>query len=207
MIGLEELAWPITYTYFIATPWGETQQTLTVNVPQLEGQTEATKRLGQLLWGSFAATAAVGDVSMYLTWVTTWKAYGVPQPVAGVELRGNLIDLAAPQDETPQLVLLTGHDDDAGRRRLFLPGAPRSWVSGGFLTTAGWEALLPHAAGCLLGLAEPGLNSGLEWMIAYPNVLEASLTNLPGVAFRKVKHIRVCWHTDKAPGPSGIPEG
>jgi hypothetical protein len=204
MQGLEEFAWPVTYSYFIQAPWGQTQQRLTVNVPQLEGLTEPTKRLGPLLWATVTAPAVVGDVSMYLCFVTTWKAYGVPQPVGGLELRGNLIAPSSTRDNTPQLVMLTGHDDKPGRRRLFMPGAPRDWTADGMLTREGFETLLPHAAGCMLGLAEPGLNSGLEWLVAYPNVLEASLSNLPGVAFRKVRHLRVCQHLDKAPEPSGM---
>lgn len=206
MMGLEDFAWPVTYTYFIRAPWGETQQRLTVNVPQLEGMTEATKRLGALLWSMVTAPAVVGDVRMYLAFVTTWKAYGPPVVAGGLELRGNLIDYAAPRDATPQLVMLTGHNDDYGRRRLFMPGAPRTWTANGLLKPAGFETLLPHAAGCMLGLQEPQLASGMEWLIAYPNVLEATLGNLPGVAFRHVRHLRVCWHLDKAPEPSGMPD-
>lgn len=206
MIGLEAFAWPVTYTYFIRAPWGETQQRITVNVPELEGHTEATNRLGPLIWSVTTAPAVVGDISMYLSFATTWRSYGLPVPFGGIEGRGNLIGTASARDRTPQMVMLTGHDDDAGRRRLFMPGAPNTWSSGGLLTPAGWEALMPHAAGCMLGLAEPQLLSGLEWLIAYPNVLEASLGNLPGVAFRRVKHLRVCQHTDKAPEPSGLPE-
>ena len=206
MINLHELAWPVTFTYFIRAPWGETQQTLTVNAPQLEANTEATRRLGPLLWSVLTAPAVVGDVSMYLCWTTIWKAYAVLPPAGGLELRGNLFGPASRRVDTPQIVMLTKHPDNAGRRRLFMPGAPRDWSSGGMLTTQGWEQLLAHAAGCMLGLAEPGLVSGLEWLIAYPNVLEASLANLPGVAFRRVTHLRVCQHTDKAPEPSGIPD-
>lgn len=206
MLGLDDFAWPVTYTFFMSTPFGETQQSITVNAPQLEGKTEATKRLGPLLWSVLTAPAVVGDVSMYLSFSTSWRAYGVPQPYAGIEGRGNLIGLSSSRERTPQIVMLTGHLDNAGRRRLFVPGAPRHWSSDGLLTTPGWEALLPHAAGCMLGLAEPGLASGLEWLIAYPNVLEASLANLPGVAFRRVTHLRVCSHTDKAPEPSGMPD-
>lgn len=206
MLGLEQLAWPVTYQYFLDTPFGETQQTLTVNVPQLEGMTEATKRLGPLLWSVLTAPAVVGDVRQYLCWVTTWKAYGVPWPVGGIEGRGNQIALSSSRENTPQIVMLTGHHDPDGKRRLFMPGAPRHWSENGLLTTTGWEQLLAHANGLMLGLATPDLLSGLEWLIAYPNVLEASLGNLPGVAFRRVQHLRVCHHTDKAPEPSGMPD-
>lgn len=206
MIGLEALAWPVTYQFWMDTPFGETQQTITVNVPQLEGMTEATKRLGPLLWSVLTAPAVSGDVRMYMTWSTSWKVYGAPTPFAGIEGRGNLIATAAARDDTPQMVMLTGHVDDDGRRRLFMPGAPASWSSEGMLTTAGWEGMMAHANGLMLGLATPDLVSGLEWLIAYPNVLEATLGNMPGIAFRRVQHLRVCQHTDKAPEAAGMPD-
>jgi hypothetical protein len=143
---------------------------------------------------------------MYLSFSTSWKTLGGPVPYAGIEGRGNRIWTPSSRRNSPQMVMLTGHDDDDGRRRFFLPGAPSNWSRDGLLTREGWENLLPHAAGCMLGLAEPGLASGLEWLIAYPNVLEASLANLPGVAFRRVQHLRVCQHVDSAPGPSGMPD-
>lgn len=206
MLDLQDLAWPVTYQFWVDAPFGETQQTITVNVPQLEGNTEATKRLGSLLWSVLTAPAVVGDVRHYLTWSTAWNAGGLPTPFAGIEGRGNLVGFSASRANTPQIVQLTGHGDSYSKRRLFMGGAPDHWVHDGMLTRAGWEALLPHANGIMLGLATPDLVSGMELLIAYPNVLEASPTNLLGVAFRKVKHLRVCQHTDEAPGPSGAPD-
>jgi hypothetical protein len=206
MLGLEQVTWPVTYTYLIDTPWGETQQQLTVDAPALVDQMTPTKALGRLLWGSFAAPAAVGDVSMYACLLTTWKAYAGPVVAPGPELRGNLFGSASPRGETPQAVMMTGHNDDDGRRRLFFAGAPNNWAENGLLTMAGWEGLWPHCVGLTTGLMSPGLSAGLEWLLAYPDRLESSLTNLPGVAFRKVTHLRICWHTDKAPEPSGIPD-
>lgn len=204
MLPLEQFAWPVTYGYIVATPWGTTRQSLTVNVPQLEGMPDATRLLGRLLWGTVTAPAVIGDVKLTHVSVTFWKSLGVAIPMPIQELRGNLIGRASPREHTPQMVMLTGHADDDGKRRFFFPGAPRGWVKDGLLQKEGWEHLLPHAAGCMLGLQEPALSSGLEWLIAYPGVLESTLENFTGVAFRRVTHLRVCHHTDKAPEVTGI---
>lgn len=204
MIGLEELEWPVSFGYIVQAPWGTTRQMLTVNVPTLTDNLAATRRLGWLLWGIITAPAVVGDVRLTHVSVTFWKSLGVAVPMPVTEIPGNRIGTAARRADTPQMVMLTGHGDDDGKRRWFLPGAPSHWTRGGLLTVDGYEALLPHATGCMLGLATPGLGSGIEWLIAYPGILQETPGNLTGTAFRKVTHLRVVHHLDKAPEVTGI---
>lgn len=204
MVALEDLINPISYGYIVQAPWGTTRQILTVEVPGLVGQDAAIKRLGWLLWGITTAPAVVGSVRLTHLSVTTWKALGVAVPEPVPEIRGNKIGTASARADSPQLVMMTGHLDDDGKRRWFLPGAPQHWHDGELLNTTGFEELIPHARGIMLGLASPGLGSGIELLIAYPGLLEPNLENMTGTAFRRVTHMRVVHHLDKSPEVSGI---
>jgi hypothetical protein len=202
MIDLAALTWPVTYVWEVRAPWGDTQQTLTVEVPALEGKLAATERLGAHLWSVCTAPAVSGFVSLTGMGYVAWKQGGIASVAPVVPHYGDQPALPSSRENTPQLVLLTGHADKAGRRRFFLPGAPRMWSANGLLTRGGFEALIPHARGMMLGLATPSLGSGIEWLLVYPGEVEPNVDNLTGTCFRRVTHVRVCHHTDKAPAPS-----
>ena len=204
MIDLNELAWPVTYSYYVNAPWGTTRQLLTVNAPALADNVAATQRLGAVLWGVVTAPAVVGSVSCSSFGCTIWRGAGIETLVPFPTLYGNAIGTAAARENTPVLCTLTGHGDSDGRRRFYLPGAPANYVANGLLQKAGFEALIEHATGCMLGLATPDLGSGIEWLHAYPGILEPSPENVVGIAFRRVVHCRVLWHVEKAPEVTGI---
>lgn len=203
MIDLAELEWPVTYMYEVSAPWGLTRQELTVNVPALVDNFAATERLGLALWSLVTAPAVSGFVALQgLSWVP-WRFGAAAPPSPTLPRFGDRIAVPASRDNSPQLVFLTGHGDKASRRRFFLPGAPREWVSEGLLTREGFEQLLPHASGMMLGLATPELGSGIEWLLVYPGEVQGNPDNPTGTCFRRVKHVRVCWHVDRAPDVPG----
>jgi hypothetical protein len=55
-----------------------------------------------------------------------------------------------------------------------------------------------------MGLGPGSGVATVEWLLAYPGTLEPTPDNLTGVAFRRVNHVRVCYHTDRAPDVGGI---
>lgn len=204
MLPLTDFLHPITFRYWVGAPWGLTRQALTVNAPNFLGNAEALLRLGRLLWLGVTAPAVTTSVRLELMAIHAWRGsgIGVPQPVA--ETKGQRTAFTAPREQSPQLLMLTGHPDDDGKRRFFLPGVPRNWVADGLLTPAGWEELMGHARSIIMGLGAEGGAQPLDWLWAYPGALEPTLENPVGVAFRRVRHIRVCYHTDRAPDVSGV---
>lgn len=195
---------PISYGYLISTPWGTTRQVITVNAAGVLGQAAATVRLGSLLWAAITAPAVTSSVRLSMLSITHWHSLGLPVPQPIPEVAGERQAFTSPRDESGQLLLLTGHPDDDGKRRLFMPGMPRDWAEHGLLTKRGWEHLLQHARGLIMGLGVESPLHSVEWLLAYPGALEPSVDNPTGVAFRFVKHVRVCSHTDKAPEVTGL---
>lgn len=204
MIGLDEVLHPISFGYIVRAPWGTTRQMLTVDAAQFIGNEEATLRYGQALWRGVTAPAVTSSVELLSMSVIYWKGIGLGVPHPVLEARGEHHAFTAGRDDSPQLLLLTGHPDDDGKRRLFMPGVPRNWVAHGLLTPEGWEKLMGHARALIMGLGPGSGVSTVDWLLAYPGALEPSLTNPTGVAFRRVHHIRVCYHTDRAPEVTGL---
>lgn len=204
MLPLSDFLWPVSFTYLMDTSWGSTQQTLTVDSPLQYDDAAATVRLGRMLWNAVVAPATSSSTRLSLMSVTSWKGLGVSVPHPVAEMRGQRLALTTAREDTPQMVMLTGHGDNAGRRRLFMPGAPRDWVANGLLTSDGWLNMMQQARGLVMGMGYGSPLYSMNWLIAYPGVLAPQVGNVTGVAFRFVRHVRVCWHADKAPEPSGL---
>lgn len=199
MLPLNDFAWPVTYSYIVANPWGTTRQVLTVDAPACANNEVATERLGRLLWAMVTAPAVSFRTQLFAMTVTPWRQISVPVLRVIQGMRGTLLGDPLPRERTPQVVMLAHPGDNDSRRRLFMAGAPERFATGDLLDTDGFEALVAHCQGLMLGLASPGLGSGIEWLLAYPGMLEHSLDNFTGVAFRRVQHLRVVHHLDKAP--------
>lgn len=204
MTPLSHHVWPITYTWLMDTAFGPTQQTITVDAPLQALSTAGAQRLGRLLWQVMLAPAITSSTSSFLFFMTQWMASPISTPVPMQPVEGQRFGPASRRDDTPQIVMLTGHVGDSGKRRLFLPGAPRSWSSDGQLVTPGWENIIQHCRGLMMGFGDIAPSQALKLLIAYPDVIEPEIGNPGGVAFREVRHLRVCSHTDKAPEASGI---
>lgn len=199
LLPASSFVWPVTWRYEVQAPWGWTQQELTADVPMLFGEPGRSALLGRLLWQTAIAPAISRDVHLRAVWTATWKEISVPIPIQVDGHRGVQFGKSTPRDHAGQLVLMSGHNDSWGRRRLFLPSIPNAWVDGGLLAPAGWQALLTHARAMYMGLRPLAPGAVMRWLIAYLEDDHIAPANPYGVHFREVTSVRVCWHTDKAP--------
>lgn len=205
MKSITDFVWPVTYRFDVRTPWGRTQQELTVDIPLLRDRVPTTRTLGLALWQVLIAPAISSDVELEQVWCATWRKNEVPIPQVAAFQFGFQPRGGTERDHAGQLVLMTGHADKAGVRRLFLPCIPRTWVNRGQLTPSGFEALITQARAMFMGLSNIQPSTMSRWLIAYTDMVEKTDANPYGVAFREVTHVRVCSHTDKAPEqPSGL---
>lgn len=202
---LAEFVWPASFRYVMSAPWGLTQQELTVDVPEFVDDVEKTHALAVELWRRTIAIAISGDVQLMYVEVMLWRGLPIPGIVPVSNVYGLLGGTAAARDDTPCVVMHTGHEDSMARRRFFLPGVPSRWVNDGLLTHGAISALEAWGIGTFISMARHISTSPLLWLIAYPGLLPAGPGNVTGVAFRRVEHLRICWHTEKAPEPSSEP--
>lgn len=195
----------MTWHYEVLTRWGWTSHDLTADVPMLAGNQDASRLFGQALWQLAIAPAISGTAELRIMWTATWRQISVPVPVPVSGARGLQLGSGTSREESAQLVLLTGHNDDMGRRRIFLPAVPQNWVRNELLQPLGMEALTTLVRGWYMGLRPIAPDIRLRWLIAYLDVIDGEVGNPYGVGFREVNYVRVCQHTDRAPElPSGL---
>lgn len=203
--GVEAYDWPVTYRWLYAAPWGLTQSELTVNVPALRDNVAASGKLGYALWERSVAAATTGSTVLQAVDFIPWRF--APAPLFGLEppVAGLLAGIAAPRAESGCLVMHTGHLDRLATRRLPLPGIPYRWIADRLVTVGGRQALEAVGQLMIMGMGGTLTGSPMTWLVAYPGLLEPTISNPSGVAFRTVEYLRVQWHTMKAPEPSSEP--
>lgn len=194
-LDLDEVQYPITYWYTVTGPWGTTHQWLTVEAPAVAGNQDAIIALGPELWAKAIAGAITADSALVMTVSTVWRepTLGGFAPLPPVF--GGLSGAPAPAEDAAVLVMNTGKLDPLGSRRLYLGGIPARWVAHRLLTEVGMRALEGQAQAMVMGLCGHLTGSPLRWLIAYPNLLDATLENPQGVAFRRVEYVAVAHHT------------
>lgn len=201
---LESRTWPITWRYYMRVGSWRTQQDLTVDAPSLLNNAAASGRLGYELWPLVMAPAMSDQVELEYLEMMAWKvsaAPSVPQPKL---LTGVLPLPPASRDDAACVLLHTGHVDGKARRRFYLPGIPSRWVHDGLLTDEAVARLESLMQAAFMGMERPALLSPLDWLLAYPGLLPKTSTNQRGVAFRRVTHPIVTYHTDRAPSPLAL---
>jgi len=195
-------AWLISYRYWITAPWGETRQELTLNVPSLLSNPDASIALGVHLWKRGIAPAITRHVRMWAYETVLWHQLPFPNMTPVDDAYGLLDGAAAPRADTPYVGFHSDHSDDMGMRRFFLPGAPASWISGRQLTRGGRDAL--EGWGIMLGAACSSylIGAPMQLQLLFNELLVPSAGNITGAAFRPVKWVRGFEHTARAPEPS-----
>lgn len=205
MLPASAFTWPVTYAWETRAPWGTTRQELSVDIPFLDGNLEASRLFGTYLWSFTIATAISVECELDISWCQPWRTIGVTLPVVGFGQRGMQPGRASSRDDSGQWVLIGDEISRQWRRRVFLPGIPRDAVSGGQLTKRGFEDQLTAARAAFMGLQPIPPDAMCSWLIAYRNIVPESETNFYGIGFRRVKSVHVCQHTDRAPdNPGGL---
>lgn len=202
-LRLSELTWPITYTYQIAVPWGYAKMELTVEAPFAENDGARTIALGVPLY-----EAAIAPAISFLTILLSGTAYawktGMSYDAVGSHPPGQTSIFALGKEHAPCAILLTGHSDKRGRRRLYFPACPRGWIdSRGQLNAEGAGSMRTHLHGMLGGLLGTIENAPFAWLLAYPDAIEEPLTGFKLPGFRPVTHVRLCQYT--VPFPDFVP--
>lgn len=199
LIPIDMLAWPVTYRYYVSTPWGYSQHDITLNAPTLMADPLAADKHGRLLWEALVAPATSWQCALWGFDVVHWRGAGVPHLVPVTGVTGRHGGAPASRDDSLQLVLMPGNGVGRQRRRWFLPGTPASWVSGGLLTREGWEGGLTLARAMVMGLMMIYPDPTSQWLMYYEGVAPFDLGNPRGVAFQYAMGVRCCHHTDRAP--------
>lgn len=202
MIDPATLHWPVTYRWTLSTPFGLTQQELTVDVRELQGDNNATRALGKELWARAIAMAMHRSVVLRNWETVIWSEGNIPSNDPDFMTAGMLHGTPTDRNNSGCLVLMTGHDDPNGMRQLCQPCLPSTWVNQGVLSRGGREAMETWAQFLFMGLAGHLTASPMVWLIAYPRALTGVTGVLSEVGFRRVEYVRVCRLTTRAPDRS-----
>lgn len=199
MIDPADLFDPVSYRYEMLTPWGRFALDLSVDIKILLTESSYVAAIGRQLWYSTIATAISAAVQLDLMWYVRWHAGPLAFPSSSlIPLRGRQSGTPAGRDHCPHIIMHTGHSDNLAARRLVLPSTPAAWQTDTMLNSRGWDSLLTWAQGISMGLAGDTLGGDLQHLIAYPRIIDPSPSNLAGVLFRRVTHLKVLQFTDKA---------
>lgn len=202
MLSLYNLTWAVTTTYHMSAPWGLTQVSLTVDAPELYGKVPESVQLGLELWNRSIATAMCRSVYLEFQDTICWHQIPIGMPIPRLQVRGQLFGASTGRDDSACIVMHTGHADSYARRRMILPGIPKSWVVDGLLTENGMGKLEDLGHMMMMGMAAHITGGPMAWLIAYPDALDPEPGNFTGVGFRSVEYLRICHHTERAPDTS-----
>lgn len=204
-ITLDELTWPVTYTWHMSVPWGFATLRLTVDYP--DGVDDLNRTKGSIipLW-----VAAVAPATSFLTGYLAGSCYcwkrGVAVDGTGLYPVGENGIFPAPRSRGLALVMQSGITDRQGSRRLIIPAVPRNWFDGvGQLTENGAGRALTYARALFGGLNGSMESTPFRWLMAFPEAYRQPVTGfwLPG--FRAVESIRVCSYSVPVPDSSFVP--
>lgn len=197
--------WPVTWRFTITGPWGETRQELTVDVPSLTDNIEASQKLGEELWRRSIATAMCRQMALSIVETMCWRGSLAPLPAPAILATGLLDGTPTGRSDAAVVVQHSGHMDDLARRRFFLPGIPETWVHGRKLILGARDALQWWGEALGIGIARHRFGGDMQWLLAYPELLPPTIDNVRGVAFRKVVRLRGMEYTERAPELSSVP--
>jgi len=199
MIGIDDLTDPITYRFIGQGGRGWTSWEISVDAPGMLGTTEMETPLGPLLFQASIATAITSSIDLvYYDYIYHKRSPAVGLG-AGGGARGIRSGTPAPRDKSGVLTFGTDHDDKYGRRRHYLYGMPYNWQDGNLLTDRGWDGCMGYAHLLAAGMHSRWIGGDFQHLIAYWNVLPASVPNVFGVAFRYVRSYNVFQYVEKAP--------
>lgn len=204
-IPLADFAWPVTYWYLMAAPWGYAKAEITLDVPGFVDNLEATVASVNMVWEGAIAPAISFLVGLVDGGGYCWKA-GQNTARANTNLAGMRFAPPAGVEHGVTVVQHTGHTDRHARRRLFLPGCPASWIdNSGQITPVGAGKLLEHLRGVFAGFSGTVENNPFSWLLAYPEAIRDPMTGFGTPGFRFVQSLRLCSYTVPVPDPTLAP--
>lgn len=204
VIRLSELAWPISWRWHINAPWGAYNLVLSADAPSLVDNVPASQRLGKLLYALSVAPATTTSTRPVYQETVCWRQSDVPTAEGVSNLQGARFGGAAARSSSACLVMLTGHEDRRGKRRLYLGGIPSGWAQDGLLTAPGAERLQEIARSLIAGLVAGTGDLLMRWVIAYPRSVPIAGPIGQEVSFRLVQSLRVCQYLERTPDLSGL---
>jgi hypothetical protein len=199
MIRLQDLSNPLTWRFNLATTWGITSQTITLDVPDLFDRPAESLEFGRRMWAGFIATAISSRCSLSFIELVRWKQTPLPLLGSGGGAAGKAGRSASTRENSGVAILHTDTGDQYSRNRLYIPNIPATWAVDGSLTDAGMANLYDWSSILFMGMARACLPGPLLWLTYYPDIDPFSPDNVRGVAFRPVEFIRICSYVDKAP--------
>lgn len=199
MLAISALQWPCSARYIMQTRFGYTEQTLSFDLIGLGTQPDKTPAVLWALWSLLVAPATVRSTQLaWIEWVA-WKQTPLAMPYVGLFAEGRIFERTRSRDQQLVVVLHSGHPDDYAGRRFFLPGTPIGWSDGSMLTRTGFDNGMDMISAWAMGCMAYFCGGEVALLNAYPGVLPPELSNLAGVAFRRVSDLRLCQYVDKAP--------
>lgn len=204
LLELSDLIWPLSYRYHLAGPWGGSQVELHVDAPSLWDQAEASAKLGGLLWNNAIAHAISLNVDVVFIERVVWKSSPLPIIGAADGLQGMHPSRTSSNRRNPCMVLHSGHHDGYALHRFTMPGAPRDWHDGSFLTLEGAEQMQTLARGWLMGMGDPVGAYDPVLLICHGRALPGPLEGTYNPGWRKVQHIRVLQHAERLQSPGNL---
>lgn len=199
VIRLHELVWPISWRWHIQAPWGTYNTVLSVEAPSLVDNVPASQRLGKLLYALSVAPATTISTRPTFQETVCWKNGDVPTAEGVSQLQGARFGATSARSSSPVMVMLTGHEDGRGKRRLYFGGAPAAWSDGEQLRVGGAERLQEIGRSLIAGMVAGTGDLLMRWMLAYPRSVPISGPIGQEVSFRPVTSLRICSHVERTP--------
>lgn len=199
MISLESLQWPVTYRFLTSGPGGFSSTEFTLDMWRMIDRPDDTKAVAPLIWARSVAYATSHAVRLELCEVMMWKLPTGPQIVGAGDHVGHNMLTAGARDRS---LILVSHDavmDRFSSRRTAIHGFPRDWSTEGMLNEAGWTEGMRFGHVIAESFSHDTIGGGFQQLHHWTRVVPFDITNLFGVAFRRVNHWSICQHVGKAP--------
>lgn len=199
MIELDDLENPISFRFHCGGGSGSVAQEITVNAIGLEPGLEILTRFAGYVWYGSVALATTTALSVIFTEAVVWKAGPATLLVPASGMAGRIPGPSGTEDSAGVLTLHTDHVDKYARRQLYVPNIPRAWRGNRVLSDTGQQGMYRLAAVMAMGFGLDQFSGPTPMLIHYTDVVERSPSNILGVAFRRVHHIRVHNYCEEPP--------
>ena len=192
---------PFLMRWMTATPSGVGINALALDMPETMGSGEAAckgfARMLGILWSpmaSFSSEVTFIEAISLRDPFASWS-----QPVQNVKGAG----FGGTSHISKSLVwmLMTGHTDAWGRRRLYFPGTSSSWVEGNVLAPDHWDRAQAYGRGFIAALGAEGVYRTATALIYRPAMPGHPNVEFRTAGLRRVLSVRALTYLDRPQGP------